>query len=299
MQKKLTSLFILTYFISQSLLIGQTSFDLWTVQVKGKGARIQLIEGTEKALTNREEYDNQPSFINENQVVFSAADENGNHDIIVYNFENQKFTNLSKTLDRSEFSPTITDCGQYISAVVVEPDGKQRLWLYPTNFGEPELLYDDIAPVGYYDWYDNKAAMFVLGSPNQLIYANGRNDLITIDQNVGRAIQKRPKSDQITYLDQDAGLEFPDGEAFEVKSYDFMKKQSYVFGLGLPGSQDFIWLDKKTLMMARGNSFYVRKWNEKNWQLAGRISSDTHKNISRIAYSSDQEVLVFAMERNN
>lgn len=299
MQKKLTSLFILTYFISQSLLIGQTSFDLWTVQVKGKGARIQLIEGTEKALTNREEYDNQPSFINENQVVFSAADENGNHDIIVYNFENQKFTNLSKTSDRSEFSPTITDCGQYISAVVVEPDGKQRLWLYPTNFGEPELLYDDIAPVGYYDWYDNKAAMFVLGSPNQLIYANGRNDLITIDQNVGRAIQKRPKSDQITYLDQDAGLEFPDGEAFEVKSYDFIKKQSYAFGLGLPGSQDFIWLDKKTLMMARGNSFYVRKWNEKNWQLAGRISSDTHKNISRIAYSSDQEVLVFAMERNN
>ncbi|MFC3414592.1 TolB family protein [Algoriphagus hitonicola] len=297
MQKNKITLLILTYFISHSFLLAQTSFDLWTVQVQGKGARIQLIPGTEKALTDREEYDNQPSFINESQVVFSAADKKGNHDIIVYNFENGKFTNLSKTADRSEFSPTITDCGQYISAVVVEPDGKQRLWLYPTNFEEPELLYDDIEPVGYYDWYDNKAAMFVLGDPNSLIYARGRNDLLTIDQNVGRSIHKRPKTEQITYFDQDTALEFPDGEAYELKSFDFVKDQTLTFGLGLPGSQDFIWLDKNTLLMARGNSFYLRKWNEKNWKLLGSISADTHQNISRIAYSPDQQVLVFAMER--
>lgn len=297
MQKNRTALLFLTYFISQSILVAQTSFDLWTVQVKGKGAGMQLISGTEKTLTDRKEYDNQPSFINESQVVFSAADEHGNHDIIVYNFENRKFTNLSKTADRSEFSPTITDCGQYISAVVVEPDGKQRLWLYPTNFGEPELLYDDIEPVGYYDWYDNKAAMFVLGQPNSLIYARGRNDLLTIDQNIGRAIQKRPKTNQITYMDQDTALDFPDGEAFELKSYDFAKNQTLTLGLGLPGSEDFIWLDKKTLLMARGNSFYLRKWNEKNWKLVGSISAESHQNISRIAYSSDQQVLVFAMER--
>lgn len=297
MQKNKFTLLFLIYFISQSILVAQTSFDLWTVQVKGKGAGIQLISGTEKPLTDREEYDNQPSFINESQVVFSAADENGNHDIIVYNFENGKFTNLSKTADRSEFSPTITDCGQYISAVVVEPDGKQRLWLYPTNFGEPELLYDDIEPVGYYDWYDNKAAMFILGDPNSLIYARGRNDLLTIDQNIGRSIQKRPKMNQISYFDQDTALEFPDGEAYELKSYDFGKDQEITIGLGLPGSQDFIWLDKKTLLMARGNSFYLRKWNEKNWKLLGSISADSHQNISRITYSSDQQVLVFAMER--
>ncbi|WP_297337387.1 hypothetical protein [Algoriphagus sp.] len=299
MQKNRITLSLLAYFISHSLLLAQTTYDLWTVEVQGKGSRMQLVKGSEKALTNRAEYDNQPSFINESQLVFSAADTNGNHDIIVYNFKNGKFTNLSKTSDRSEFSPTITDCGQYISAVVMEPDGKQRLWLYPTNFGEPELLYDDIEPVGYYDWYENKAAMFVLGQPNTLVYAKGRNDLLTLDQHVGRSIQKRPKTDQITYFDQDTALEFPDGDAFELKSYDFVQNENYTLGLGLPGSQDFIWLDKKTLLMARGNSFYLRKYNEKTWELMGSISSETHQNISRITYSKDQQVLVFAMERKN
>ncbi|MGX7835868.1 hypothetical protein ACWKSR_12020, partial [Campylobacter fetus subsp. venerealis] len=79
-------------------------------------------------------------------------------------------------------------------------DKKQRIWLYPTSFEPAELLYDDIEPVGYYDWYDNKAAMFVLGEPNRLMYANGRNDLIAIDSAIDRSIVKRPKTPEITYL---------------------------------------------------------------------------------------------------
>jgi hypothetical protein len=296
MNKKIypTALILL---VTCSSLFAQTSFDLWQISTKGKGNKIHLISGSEKAITDRKEYDNQPSFINEYQLVFSAADDKGNHDIIVYNFENGKFTNLTKTADRSEFSPSITDCGQYIAAVVTEPDRKQRIWLYPTNFGEPELLYDDIEPVGYYDWYDNKAAMFVLGNPNQLIYAKGRNDLLEIDENVGRSIKKRPKTSQMTYLSRDISAKQPDGEAFELKYMDLESQEKGDLGLSLAGSQDFIWLDKKTLLMGRGNSLYIRKWNEKNWSLLGTIQTETHQNISRLAYSKDLDVIVVAMDR--
>ena len=175
--KKSFCLVLLSMVFESFPVLAQVGTDLWVIPTSGKGGKLELLTETAHTLTDRPEYDNQPSFINEYQLVFSAADENGNHDIIVYNFESDKFTNLSKTSDRSEFSPSITDCGMYIAAVVMEEDEKQRIWLYPTSFEPAELLYDDIEPVGYYDWYDNKAAMFVLGEPNKLIYARGRNDL--------------------------------------------------------------------------------------------------------------------------
>jgi hypothetical protein len=285
---------VLGAFVAQA----QTSTDLWEIKTKGKGKSLQLVSGSEKAITDRVEYDNQPSFINEYQMVFSAADDKGNHDIIVYNFESGKFTNLTKTGDRSEYSPRITECGQYIAAVVMEPDQKQRLWLYPTNFGEPELLYDDIEPVGYYDWYDNKAAMFVLGEPHQLIYARGRNDLVEMDEAIGRSIVRRPKTNQITYLSTENSAELPDGKAFEMYGYDLETMVKTDLGLSLAGSQDFIWLDKNTLLMGRENSLYIRKWNEKNWELIGTLESETHHGITRLAYSPDLDVIVVAMERN-
>jgi len=285
---------VLGAFVAQA----QTSTDLWEIKTKGKGKSLQLVSGSEKAITDRVEYDNQPSFINDYQMVFSAADDKGNHDIIVYNFESGKFTNLTKTGDRSEYSPRITECGQYIAAVVMEPDQKQRLWLYPTNFGEPELLYDDIEPVGYYDWYDNKAAMFVLGEPHQLIYARGRNDLVEMDEAIGRSIVRRPKTNQITYLSTENSAELPDGKAFEIYAYDLETMVKTDLGLSLAGSQDFIWLDKNTLLMGRENSLYFRKWNEKNWELLGTLDSETHHGITRLAYSPDLDVIVVAMERN-
>ena len=275
----------------------QSGFDLWVVETSGKGGKLELKPETAYALTNRPEYDNQPGFINEYQMVFSAADVNGNFDIIAYNFDSKKFTNLSKTADRNENSPRLTDCGMYIAAVVSEPDKKQRLWLYPTNFEPAELLYDDIEPVGYYDWYDNKAAMFILGDPNKLVYAKGRDELIEIDTQIARAINRRPKSSEITYLSTRDYTGSEDSKALLLKSYDIESSERKELGYGLAGSQDFIWIDKNYLLMARGNTIFKRKYTDESWEQIGTITSDTHQNISRLAYSADLNILVVAMER--
>jgi hypothetical protein len=275
----------------------QSGFDLWVVETSGKGGKLELKPETAYALTNRPEYDNQPGFINEYQMVFSAADENGSFDIIAFNFDSKKFTNLSKTADRNENSPRLTDCGMYIAAVVTEPDKKQRLWLYPTNFEPAELLYDDIEPVGYYDWYDNKAAMFILGDPNKLVYAKGRNELIEIDTQIARAINRRPKSSEITYLSTRDYTGSVDSKALLLKSYDIESSERKELGYGLAGSQDFIWIDKNYLLMARGNTIFKRKYTDESWEQIGTITSDTHQNISRLAYSADLNILVVAMER--
>lgn len=296
MVKFLSILSLLLFFQFQTA-DAQGGFDLWVLDTKGKGKKFKILPESARALTNRPEYDNQPNFINEYQLVFSAADEKGNHDIIVYNFETDKFTNLSKTADRSEFSPTLTDCGQYVSAVVVEPDSTQRLWLYPTNFGEPELLYDDIEPVGYYDWYDNKAAMFILGQPNRLVYAIGKGNLLEIDDHIGRSIKRRPKTSQISYLSMKSPRETLAGLELHLRTFDLESRKSQVLGYGLAGSLDFIWLDHNYLLMAQGNGIYLKKSTDSEWEFLGKIESDTHQNITRMAYSPELDKLVVVMQR--
>lgn len=272
---------------------GQNGPDLFVVKTDGKGGNMRLIPTSTRQLTNREEYDSQPNFINEYQLVFSAADEKGNHDIIVYNFENEKFTNLSKTDDRSEFSPSITDCGQYIAAVVMEADQRQRLWLYPTNFEPAELLYDDIEPVGYYDWFENKAAMFILGEPNSLIYANGRDDIWQLDENIGRSVKLRPKSSQMGYLSHSSN---ENGKSI-LGLYNLKSKEKSKLGPALEGSADFIWIDKNNILMARGDEIFIRDVRKEEWTLLAYLPSETHQNITRMAYSADLNVLVYAMNR--
>ncbi|MDO9553061.1 hypothetical protein [Rhodonellum sp.] len=275
----------------------QTSYDLIAVDIKKSGSKIAIIEGTELKITDRKEYDNQPDFINEKQLAFSAADENGNHDIIIYNFESGKFTNLTKTPNQSEYSPSITDCGLFVSAITVEQDGKQRLWLYPTNFGEPELLYDDILPVGYYDWYDNKAAMFVLGQPNQFVYPYSKSEILTISQNIGRSIQKRPKSSIVAFVDKNDTKEIAGEKAFAIKGFDLEKRIFENYGYTLPGAEDFIWLDKNLLLMGKGNALFVRKANQEDWESSGFLQIKDYQNISRMAFSAKLKKLVVVMER--
>jgi hypothetical protein len=279
-------------------LNAQSSTDIISLDAKIIGSKLQINSGSELKITDRPLYDNQPDFINDKQMAFSAADEKGNHDIIIYNFESNKFTNLTQTSEKNEFSPTLTDCGLYVSAVTVEEDGKQRLWLYPTNFGEPELLYDDIEPVGYYDWYDNKAAMFVLGSPNSLVYPYSKSEIFTISQNVGRSIKRKPKSSIITYIDKNSGKEINGEKAYAIKGFDIEKRIYLDFGFTYPGSEDFIWLNKDLLLMAKGEELFARKANENDWQKTGEVAMSGYRNISRMAYSDKLKKLVVVMERD-
>jgi hypothetical protein len=289
--------FFLGMLFQCSLLRAQVSTDLWVVDTEGKGGQLKLLPNTAKSLTNRPEYDNQPSFINDSELIFSAADDKGNHDLILYNFRTNRFTNLTKTSDRSEYSPSLTECGSYFSAIVVEPDGKQRLWLYPVTGDAPELLYEDIFPVGYYDWNDGKAALFVLGEPNSLVYVRGKGMVDTLDTNIGRTVRKRPNTSEISYLDRKKFLDTDQGKAFGIASFNLKTGVRKDYGFAVPGSQDFIWIDKNHLLMAKGNEVFTKHIQEKNWESLGKIESSSHQGITRMAYSPDLNKLILVLNR--
>nr|WP_255742329.1 hypothetical protein [Belliella calami] len=286
-------LFLIVCFNSFS----QNSTDIISIDVKKSGGKIQLVKGSERKITDRKGYDNQPSFINDKQLAFSSADDKGNFDIIIYNFENSKFTNLTKTPNQNEYSPRITDCGLYVSAITVEEDGKQRLWLYPINFGEPELLYDDILPVGYYDWYDNKAAMFVLGSPNTLVYPYSKEEIVTINSNIGRTIRLRPKSSEMSYVEKNISLDQKSSNSFQINGFDLEKRESLSFGNTLDENEDFIWIDKNYLLTSKGNELFVRKFNDPNWRKIGNVEIGGYGKITRLDYSKKLGKIVVVLDR--
>ncbi|MBI1301521.1 MAG: hypothetical protein GC137_07670 [Alphaproteobacteria bacterium] len=259
---------------------------------------LQVVPESAQSITNRSGYDNQPYFINNEQLVFTTKAKNGSSDIILYNFSSKKFTNMTRTPDFSEFSPALTACGQYISAVRVEADGNQRLWLYPINMGEPELLYDDIMPVGYYGWFEDIAALYVVGEPNKLLFPYGKTDLQPIAYNVGRSIQARPKTKTIAYIDQNNPTNTASGTSYTLKAFDTQKRVLITLGTTLEGSSDFIWLDKNRIIMAKGKDLYMNQLNKsKGWEKFASVSLPGYGSISRLALSPKKDKLVLVMER--
>lgn len=298
MRRKLLTLLLLSCLALTAM--GQGAYDLISLDTKKSFGNFQVIPGSARNITNSTGYDNQPHFINNDQLVFSSSADNGANEIIMYNFETGNFTNMTRTPDKSEFSPALTDCGQYISAVTVEEDSSQRLWLYPINMGEPELLYDDIMPVGYYAWHDNIAAMYILGSPNRLIYPYSKEEKVTLAENIGRSINKRPKSNEVTYLYAGGNVIVDGQKAMEIRSYDLKKQATKDLGISLGGSEDFIWIDKNTLLMARGKELFVRNVKKSvSWEKIASVSLPGYKGISRLTINPKGNKLVLVMERED
>lgn len=296
-QKLLTLLLLLPVSFS---LQAQASYDLISIDTKKGFGNFQIVPGSAQKITDSPNYDNQPHFINNDQLVFSSQPRDARNDIIMYNFETGNFTNMTRTPDKSEFSPALTDCGEYISAVAVEEDSTQRLWLYPINMGEPELLYDDIMPVGYYAWYDNIAAMYVLGNPNKLIYPYSKEEKVTLAENVGRSINKRPKSNEVTYLNAGSNVVVDGRKTMELHAYDLKKQVSRPLGLSLGGSEDFIWINKNTVLMARGKELFTRNVKKSvTWDRIASVSLPGYKGISRLAINPKGNKLVLVMERED
>ncbi|SHN26251.1 hypothetical protein SAMN04488057_114124 [Cyclobacterium lianum] len=276
----------------------QDPADIYLVDTKNNILGFKIFPKTATRITKGELYNNQPKFINDLQLVFSAEDPSGNFDVIMYNWESGKFSNMTRTQNKHEFSPDLTNCGQYISAITVEEDSSQRLWLYPINLGEPELLYDDIQPVGYYGWHEDIAALSVIDEPSRLVYPYSREDVHEVALNPGRSIQQRPNTTEIVFLDKNSNIVADGRTTYELKSFDTETRETSSLGLALGGSEDFCWVDKNKLLMARGKELYLRQVN-KSIQWEKIATFDIPGDISRISISPDHKKLALTVASLN
>lgn len=173
------------------------STDIFVFDLKEKKGKISLSKG--KNVTNRKGYDNQPAFFNNDYILYSSH-VNDQNDIMIVDLYDNKITNLTNT-KTSEYSPFPMERYNSFATVRVEEDGTQRLWLFPMEGKEsPRLIFEKIAPVGYFAWNMDQILMFVLGQPASLVLANPNDvDDKIIASNIGRTIKVVPDSPDFTF----------------------------------------------------------------------------------------------------
>lgn len=229
-------------------------------------------------------YDNQPCFDSSSPGLYFTRIENGTANI--WRWTAGEGERPWATSPLSEYSPTLmpNDPGR-LSIVRVEEDQTQRLWSYQTGAGF-ELLFESIQPIGYHAWSDSKVALFVLGQPHQLrVTQLGQETTELVDSVIGRCLQKIPGRDAVSYTVEEE-------KQHRLKSYDFETGKVQAHRL-LPGnSQDYAWLDSKTILTSDGETLYIGSLNEGSaWQRVENNSGLKLYEISRLAISANGKKL--------
>ncbi|WP_339699321.1 hypothetical protein [uncultured Roseivirga sp.] len=171
--------------------------DIFVFNLKEKKGNVTIEKG--KNVTERKGYDNQPYFYGEDYMLYTAYD-NGQTDIMMLDLLENKKTNLTNSKE-SEYSAAMVPGFESFAAVRVEEDGTQRLWLFHLNTKKsPQLVFEDIAPVGYHAWSGSNVAMFVLGTPVTLLMANAREPgEKKITDNIGRTLKLIPETTDFAF----------------------------------------------------------------------------------------------------
>lgn len=240
-----------------------------------------------KNISNNSEYDNQPSFIDNNTVVFAGNNINQT-DISVYNISSEEKTFFNSPTEGGEYSPMPIPGSENIAAVRLDPDGKQRLYVYDKKDKNTEAIPN--LQVAYYAFKDKNILLASVLSLDglDLIVANLQTQKVdTLKYNAGRSIHKVPNTKRTmsyTFLNS-AGN-------YDIYQFDMETLQSF-FVAELPiGIQDHIWLSESKLLIGSGNKLFLYDlFGPGKWKEVANLSEYNITNITRLAVSPNGKKL--------
>jgi hypothetical protein len=269
------------------------STEIFLAEMHSRAGRLSL--GQPVNITNREGYDNQPMFLPDGASLLYTSVRTGTlPDIYRYVLRDQSTTQMTRTPE-GEYSPTPMPGGQFFSVIRVEADQTQRLWKFPFAGGEPSLVLENIKPVGYHAWLDERTvALFVLGRPATLQLADLRTGQAdTLERDIGRSLHQRPGRQTLTFVHKLSA------EEWIIKELDPQTRRSEPLTRTLPGSEDFVWTPDGVLLSASGSKlFQFDPKKDKAWREVADFARAGLKGITRLAVSpqGDRLALVAALE---
>jgi len=280
--KKLLFLFIITI---TSFSFAQENTEIYVFDIAPSYAGFELLNA--RNISNNAGYDNQPSFISDDTVIF-AGNNDGQTDISEYdlNSDLQKWVN-SKT-EGGEYSPQKFPSNNDVAAVRLDKDGLQRLYSYNVKTGNSTEIIEDLQ-VAYFAFYNDKK---MLAS----VLNNDKLDLVMIDltskiadtmfYNAGRSLQKVPKSNSMSYS-------LVNGEGnLDLYLLDMNSYESF-FVCELPiGIQDYVWINDTQILVGSGNRLYMYDTlGGSDWNRVASLEEYGIKNITRMAISPNGKKL--------
>jgi Tol biopolymer transport system component len=254
-----------------------------------------LILGAPQNVTQRQGYDNQPSFlIDASGFLYTAIGVDAQADVWRYDIATRRRTRLTNTPE-SEYSPTLMPGGSRFSVIRVERDSTQRLWSFALDGSDPQLVLPALKPIGYHAWLDPmRLVAYVLGTPSTLhvVRRDGSGDEVRA-RDVGRALQRIPGQQWYSFTQRDSA------KALWVMAQPFEGGEASRLVRMPPDNEYFAWMPDGTLLSATGASLV--RWNGvtgdgASWTQIGSFASARVKNVSRLAVSPDGKWLAFVAE---
>ena len=238
-------------------------------------------------INNRAGYDNQPTFTPDGKsILYVSIREDKQADIYRYDIKSKIHTNITKS-KVSEYSPTILPDESGFSAVVVETDSVQRIWILDYDGSFVKFANDATDSVGYHSWLNMDTVLYYkLTEPHSLHALNLTNGKDTwICNKPSRAFRKINSGSKFIYAIKNAA-------SMDFRIYDPALKESKVYA-GYPSlNEDFVWHPEFGLVKAEGADLLKYNISTKNWDVLFSFGTLGVKKITRFMFDLKTKQLV-------
>ncbi|MCB0466446.1 MAG: hypothetical protein KDC78_12355 [Aequorivita sp.] len=243
-------------------------------------------------VSNNEGYDNQPSFISNETLVF-AGNNQGQTDISEYSLASKLQKWINQKTEGGEYSPQKFPSSNSIAAVRLDKDGLQRLYNYNLKTGKSSEIIENLQ-VAYFAFYNDKKILSTVLDDDKmdlvLIDLNSKNT-DTLFYNAGRSLQKVPNTNSMSYslVNEEDNL--------DLYLLDMDSNESF-FVTELPiGIQDYVWINDTQILVGSGSRLYIYDTlGEPEWTGVASLEEYGIKNITRMAISPDGKKLAVVAE---
>ena len=239
-------------------------------------------------ISKNEGYDNQPSFFDNDNILFSST-RNNQTDVALYNIKDSSTIWLTNTPNGSEYSPLKIPGKNAISAIRLDKDGLQRLYEYDVNTSESEVILPDLK-VGYHVWFSSDIIVCTVLIENRmdLVISNLKaNTNYTVQKNVGRSLHKIPNSNLVSYISKT-------DDSVTIRSLDPITLKSEELIATMEGSEDVCWTKNGDLITAYNTSILsFNPASDKEWKFEFKIKDQDVNGISRLAINPLRNYLSF------
>lgn len=270
-------------------LYSQTNPEVYLLDIEKDGDSVLFLNP--RNISNNEGYDNQPSFYDDETLLFSST-RNEQSDIRKYEISNGDSSWLSETPNGSEYSPLRIIGTNDISAIRLDKDGTQLLYRYTKIQETPEVLLND-SKVGYHLWFNEDILITTVltDSGMDLVVTNFKdNSNYTVQKNVGRSLHKIPDSNLISYISKEDVLG-------TIKSLDPISGATKDIFKTFLFKDDVCWLADGTILTGYGNTLYsFNPKKDSDWKLTYLFRDKDINLISRLAVNSKSTQLAMVAD---
>ncbi|MBW2938157.1 hypothetical protein KXJ69_08565 [Aureisphaera sp. CAU 1614] len=266
---------------------GETDVYLVDIQETDQGFSFENFRN----ISNNEGYDNQPYFKDDTTLLY-ARTHGGQTDISVLNLSEHTEKYFNTKTEGGEYSPQPVPNSNDITAVRLDPDGKQRLYRY-TEAGTSEEFIPDLV-VAYYTLYNEHTVVSSIIEGDDLhlvVYDLTEGKSYKLLKGSGRSIHSIPDTKATSYTAKNE-----EGN-FDVYQLDMETLESF-FVCQLPiGIEDYVWItDYKIIIGSGAQLFLYDLFGNGDWNKIADFSEKGITNITRLSISPNGTKLAFVAE---